>query len=241
MPLMSVRETDRPAAAVPLPRSPKRPLLSRLSPAHGLMAGSGLLAFFLVLGVTSRPETRLTVAVARADIPAGAALSPAVVRSAEVPADGTVAQATVPFDRLARRGQVAARPIAAGELLRPSDIGRGGSPSGTRFRAMSIPVKRERAVGGTLRVGDRVDVVDVIDGTARWVVVGAQVIDVPRTTSSRGIVREAGGEYHVVVEVDRKEALALAEALSRDTVQVVRSTGAPIPDAQSSATAVDAS
>lgn len=240
MPLIGTRESERSVPAAPLPPRWKRSLLSRLSPAHGLMIGSAALAFLLVLGVTSRPEAQLAVTVARADIPAGAPLSPAVLRSVEVPADGTLEQATVSFDRLARGGQVAARPIVAGELIHPRDVAQTGSDPGRRLRAMSIPVKRERAVGGTLRVGDRVDVVDVVDGTARWVVVGAQVLDVPQSASSRGIVRAVGGEYHVVVEVDAKEALALAEALSHDTVQVVRSTGAPPPDDQSSAAATDA-
>jgi Flp pilus assembly protein CpaB len=147
----------------------------------------------------------------------------------------------VSFDRVVKGGQVAARPIVAGALLHARDVTQGGGDPERRLRAMSIPVKRDRAVGGTLRVGDRVDIVDVVGGTARWVVVGAQVIELPRSASSRGIVRDVSGEYHVVVEVDANEALVLAEALSRDTVQVVRSTGAPPPDGQSSAAAPDAS
>lgn len=229
MPLNSTLATERPAPTGTWRSRPHRPLWSRFSTAHGLMVLSGLLTFVLVVSAMGGSEARLTVAAARGDIPSGAPLTRDLLRQVELPADSDLAGATVPLERLARGDQVAARPIAAGELLRPSDLGAASVSGATRLRAMSIPVKRERAVGGALRVGDRVDVADVVEGTARWVVTGAQVIEVPKSASSGGIVREVGGTYHVVVEVNEEQALALAEALTHDTVSVVRSTGAPPP------------
>ncbi len=228
MPLNSTLATERPAPTGTWRSRPHRPLWSRFSTAHGLMVLSGLLTFVLVVSAMGGPEARLTVAAAKGDIPSGAPLTRDLLRQVDLPADSDLAGATVPLERLAGGAQVAARPIAAGELLRPSDLG--GAVSGAnRLRAMSIPVKRERAVGGALRVGDQVDVVDVVEGTARWVVTGAQVIEVSKSASSGGIVREVGGTYHVVVEVNEEQALALAEALTHDTVSVVRSTGAQAP------------
>jgi Flp pilus assembly protein CpaB len=147
---------------------------------------------------------------------------------ASLPADDTLARVTVRWDQIGVGDRVAAHPIAAGEFLRPSDLA-GPGVGAIRLRAMSVPVKRERAVGGMLRVGDRVDVVDVVDGTARWIVTGTQVIEVPAPPSSSGLARDVSAVYHVVVEVDADQALALAEALTHDMVSVVRSTGAPPP------------
>lgn len=229
MPPNSTLATERPSPIGTWRNRPHRPPWSRFSTAHGLMVLSGLLTFVLVVSAMGGPEARLTVLAARGDIPAGAPLSRDILRQVELPADSDLARATVQLERLAGGEHVAARPIAAGELLRPSDLGAGPVSGADRLRAMSIPVKRERAVGGALRVGDLVDVVDVVEGTARWVVAGAQVIEVPKSASSRGIVREVGGTYHVVVEVSDEEALALAEALTHDSVSVVRSTGAKAP------------
>lgn len=229
MPPISILATERPSPTGTWRSRPRRPLWSRFSTAHGLMVLSGLLTFVLVASAMGGPEARLTVAAARGDIPSGAPLTRDLLRQVDLPADSDLSRATVSLERLAGGDHVAARPIAAGELLRPSDLGVGAVSGANRLRAMSIPVKRERAVGGALRVGDLVDVVDVVEGTARWVVTGAQVIEVPKSASSGGIVREVGGTYHVVVEVSDEEALALAEALTHDTVSVVRSTGAQAP------------
>lgn len=212
------------------PVRPRRSLLSRFSTAHGLMALSALLTFVLVVTATKGSDAHLRVAAASTDLPAGARVTREALREVEVPADGALGRATVRWDQIGVGDLVTAHPIAAGELLRPSDLVAAGVGV-TQLRAMSVPVKRERAVGGTLRVGDRVDVVDVVDGTAQWIVTGAQVIAVPAPPSSRGLARDVGALYHVVVEVDADQALALAEALTHDTVSVVRSTGAPPPPA----------
>jgi Flp pilus assembly protein CpaB len=199
------------------------------------MVLAGLLTFVLVVSATKGSDARLAVAVARDDIPAGAAVGVGLLRKVDLPADGELARSTVPWSGIGAGDRVAARPIAAGEFLRPSDLAPPTANGGSQLRAMSIPVKPERAVGGTLRVGDRVDVVDVVDGVARWVVTGAQVIEVPSAPSSRGgIVRDVAATYHVVIEVNAIQALALAQALTHDTVSVVRSTGAPPPTAWNS-------
>ncbi len=91
---------------------------------------------------------------------------------------------------------------------------------------MSIPVPREKAVGGGLRVGDRVDVIDVVDGEAAFVMADAQVVSVSSAATSGGITSGAAGDFFVVVEVDARQALAVAEALADGKVDVVRSTGA---------------
>ena len=190
------------------------------------MALAALLTFVLVVSATKGSTARLRVAAARTDLPAGARLTPESLRLIDIPADAALARATVPWDQVRGGDRVTAHPIAAGELLRPTDMVAGAGNGANGLRAMSIPAKRERAAGGILRVGDRVDVLDVVDGAARWVVAGVQVIEVPGSSPSAGITRDAGALYDVVVEVDATQALALAEALTHDTVSVIRSTGA---------------
>ncbi|MEW6474327.1 MAG: SAF domain-containing protein [Actinomycetota bacterium] len=221
--------TERPNPTRSWTARSRRSLLARFSTAHGLMVLAGLLTFVLVVSATKGSDARLAVAVATNDIPAGAAVGAGLLRRVELPAGAELARSTVPWNGIGAGDRVTARPIAAGEFLRPSDLVPAAGSGRAQLRAMSIPVKAERAVGGTLRVGDRVDVVDVVDGSPRWVVTGAQVIEVPSAPSARGIVRDAGAAYHVVVEVDAVQALALAQALSHDNVSVIRSTGAPPP------------
>jgi len=129
--------TERPVPTALGRSRPPRPLWSRFSTAHGLMVLSGLLTFVLVVTAMGGPEARLTVAAARGDIPSGAPLTLDLLRGVQLPADRDLATATVAVERLARGDQVAARPIAAGELLRPSDLAPAGLGTGKRLRATS--------------------------------------------------------------------------------------------------------
>lgn len=64
---------------------PRRSLLTRFSLAHGLMVLSGLLTFVLLVSVTGDRGEYLTIAVARADIAAGTAITPALVGRTDLP------------------------------------------------------------------------------------------------------------------------------------------------------------
>jgi Flp pilus assembly protein CpaB len=92
------------------------------------------------------------------------------------------------------------------------------------LRSMSIPVAREHAAGGQLRPGDRVDVIDIVDGEAIYAVTGAEVVTVG--TERTGTLDATTRSFHVVVAVDGDEALRLTAALADEQLEVVRSTGA---------------
>lgn len=210
------------------PRRRRGPL-ARFSLAHGLMALSGLLAFVLIATVLSEKGDTVVVAVAARDVPAGTVITPEMVDTTELSTDSPLASSLLRAEQVRSGSWVTARPLREGEALRPSDLVEAGDH--TTQRLMSVPVSRDHAVGGALSVGDRVDVIDVSEGEARWVVRDAQVVRVASSSSSGGIARDATREYYVVLEVDAPEALALAEALSDGKVEVIRSTGAePIPD-----------
>lgn len=221
-----VRDSTRGEAVAP---RPARGPLARFSLAHGLMALAGLLAFVLIATVLGEKGDTVMVAVAGRDIPAGAVMTRDMIETTELAADSALASTLLHADQLGSRALVTARPLAEGEALRPSDLVAAGDHDGRRL--MSIPITRDHAVGGELSVGDRVDVIDVSDGTAAWVVHDTQVVRVASSGGSGGITRDASREFYVVIEVDADEALALAEALADGKVEIVRSTGAePIDD-----------
>jgi hypothetical protein len=88
---------------------------------------------------------------------------------------------------------------------------------------MSIPIDVSRAAGGTIAVGDRVDVIAVDDGVAAFVVVDIEVVSI--AADSAGALRSS--DHHLVVAIDANQALALAEAMAAGDINVIRSTGAP--------------
>ena len=196
--------------------------------AHGLMVLSGLLAFLLIASVLGDRSERLVVATAHDDIAAGTAVTPDLVEPTRLPARTPLADRLATLDEVRQGRWTAGQPIAAGDPIRRSDLLASGE--GSALRSMSIPVARENAVGGALRVGDRVDVIDVVDGQSAFVVTAAQVTRLPSTSVSGGLTRGVERDYFVVVQVSASEALALAQSLADGKVDVVRSTGAtPAP------------
>lgn len=209
----------------PPPPPTRRSLLSRFTLAHGLMVLSGLLAFVLVAaGLGDRGEV-VKVAVARADIPGGTLVTAELVTSSELPADSPLAKTVATLDGLRGTRWTTTQPVPAGNPIRRSELVEGEQPN--TLRSMSIPVTREHAVGGALAVGDRVDVIDVVEGRAAFVVTGAQVTKVATPGSAGGIAGDASRQFFVVVQVGAQQALAITEALADGKVDLVRSTGAP--------------
>ena len=92
---------------------------------------------------------------------------------------------------------------------------------------MSVPVDPEHAVGGALRVGDRVDVIEVQEDRATYVAIGLEVIGI--NESGSGGALDGLGSYSVTVAVDDATALRLAAAIRADRFELVRSTGAEPP------------
>ena len=124
-------------------------------------------------------------------------------------------------DDLARvEGWVAANTVAAGDLVTRRDLRPASAPDA--LRAVSLPIDRERAAGGYLASGDRVDVIAVIDGRARYVGADLEVLAV----AADGEGALAGpARFFVTVAVDEGTGLALAQALEAGAVSVLRSTG----------------
>lgn len=215
MPSTKVREAGS--------QQPARRRLGRpLSAAHILIAVVVILAFLLNLLVLQDRGATTLVAVADEPLPAGSAVDIQVFRLVPVDSSFEGLSELITEEELTQLdGWVLARAIPAGGLLDTTALVEPGSNSG--LRSMSLPVPIEHAAGGNLVSGDRVDVIWVVDGEARFVASDLEVISVSERSSSAIATISA---YHIVVSVEADEALDLARALESGTVEIVRSTGA---------------
>jgi len=209
-----------PTAETPIRR--RRRFAGRLSTGHVIMLVAALLAAVLNYSALRARDDTVRVAVAVRDLPAGAPVSLDAVRFTDARVDDDVLATLVGADRAAEiDGSVATGAIAAGEPLRASDLRPASAPE--EQRAMSVPVDPERAVAGALRKGDRVDVIEVRDGTASYLVTDAEVLAVPAGDQRGGLGTLS--RFSVTLAVDDVTALRLAAALSSGSLDVVRSTG----------------
>ena len=118
-------------------------------------------------------------------------------------------------------GWVVNRSVAEGSVIEETALGEPASTPG--MRTMSLPVPIEHAAGGQVSTGDRVDVIAVHDGLAEYIASDLEVVAV--SDDAGGALGSIGG-YHIVVNVEADQALALAAALDADSIELVRSTGA---------------
>lgn len=204
------------------PTPARRRIGRRLSATHVLIAIVVILAFVLNLLVLRDRSSTTLVAVAARPLTTGSVLNADSVRLVPVDSDFEAISRMVTEDDVARYlGWVVGRHLAEGEVVGVSALVQPGDGPG--LRSMSIPVPIERAAGGSLVSGDRVDVISVVDGEAGFVASDLEVTGVAEMASG-GI--GMAGTYHVVVAVTAEEALALAAALDSGSLEVVRSTGA---------------
>jgi len=212
--------TREAGTSAPTVRSARyRPSLS-----HIAIAFVAVLAFVLnYLALQSREATTL-VAIADSSIAAGSPLTPDLVRLVPLSADfegldNLVGEA----DLEDLEGWILGRSVREGELIDRSLVVRPGAGKG--MRTMSIPVAVEHAAGGTLVVGDRVDVISMPGEEPSFVATDLEVVSIADTAQT-GL--SGTGPYHVVVGVSPEEALALARAIADGSLEMLRSTGANV-------------
>lgn len=213
----------------------RRPVWTRLSRAHVVALLAALLAGGLNLAALRGADEGQAILAAAVDLSHGGALEERFVREVVLSGDPATLGGLVAADRLAeRRGWLLTRPVRAGEPLRWSDLRDPDRLDGAR--AISVPLASEHAVGGSLRPGDRVDVIAVREGSALWVVANVEVLDVGDGEAADGL--GAVPVYAVTLAVDESQALRLAWAMHDGAVELVRATGAP-PLAQAGAVVRD--
>ena len=152
-----------------------RSIRRRPSLSHILVALAAFLAFGLnFLALQERDSTRL-VAVSARPISTGSVLTEPDVRWVPISEDfeGS-ADLLFQGDIDDTESWIAGRSLAAGAVIDRSSLLPPGSSEG--LRTMSVPVGAEHAAGATLTVGDRVDVISIVDGQARYVAVDLEVV-----------------------------------------------------------------
>ena len=212
-----IQSADTPAE--PLPRR-RRSLRSRVSSGHVLTVVAALLAAIANVAVLRGGAAEVVVMVAAREIPAGATVAADDLRQMSLEG-GALDQLLTREDLAALDGMVAAVTIPAGAPLRRSDLTEPAA-SGVHGRRISIPVDRQRAVGGDIDPEDRIDVIRVVDGRASYLVSGARVLAVSDETNVG--IGSLGG-FHVTIAVDADTALCLASAIDAGGLTVVLSTG----------------
>lgn len=218
---------SEPAGGLEAVRLPRRRWWTRISGAQIVMVIAGILAFLVNLTVLRARDDFVLVAVASDDVNSGVVFDvDRHVDLVELPADSVLASSAIGRDQLAAYdGMVLTASLRQGDLINASQL---RDPAASAdLRAMSLAVDTSRAAGGRIGVGDRVDVIAVADGVARYVLTGAEVIDRSEQGSSGSITGSRA--FFVVVAVTADQALELAAAIEAADIQIVRSTGASPP------------
>jgi Flp pilus assembly protein CpaB len=154
-------------------------------------------------------------------------------RGAEVRADDlAISQVQLPLDVASRYleadevldGAVLERAVSAGELLPTAWVSRSAPAAG---REMTIPVPSEHAVGGSLSVGDTVDVYATFapEGAEARTTLVARGIEVIGVVDTGGLVLDEQTRVGITVAVSPDEATRLAFAIRTAGLDVVRVVG----------------
>ena len=204
-------------------RAPRRPLRGRVSAGHLVMVVAGLLGVVVSVALLREEPVGVRVAVADHDIDVGDVIGPADFTSARVQApDGLLDTLVRTTDVRGVRGHVAVAPVPSGELVVRSRLRPRAAPGG--LRAMSVPIEPERAAGGRLAVGDRVDVVFAGQREASIIVADARVLAVDEP--GRGGIGEVARPFTVTLAVNARQSQLLAAAIADGEVSLTRTTGA---------------
>jgi Flp pilus assembly protein CpaB len=194
----------------------RRPSLS-----HILITATVLLAFGLNYLALQNRDAEVLVAVAAEPIAEGSVLTSEALTLVPIAADFEALDSLLVEGDIGEMvGMIFARSVPEGALIDIAALVDAGAEDG--HRAMSIPIAIEHAAGARIVVGDRVDVITVVDGVAEFVATDLAVI-AHAEPQAGGL---STGPYHVTVAVEEQEALALAEAIATGSLEVVRSTGA---------------
>lgn len=200
---------------------PRRRVMRRWSIGHVAVAVAAILAFVANLAFLRSRDDATAVVVTARPIEAGEVIEGDDLSTTMLRADAGLL-ATLLTSPEGMEGRVARRTLGEGELVGAADFLEGATPDG--LASMSIPIDPSHAAGGVIRVGDRVDVVDVdAEGSAGYVVRDVPVLAV---SSSGSGALAATGRDHLVLGLDGDQVLAVAEAIADGEVEVVVTTGA---------------
>ncbi len=210
--------------------APHRSAFSRVRGSLALAVVFAVLAGLFYL-VAANGHSGVQVAVASRDLRVGETIDAGAVSYVDVSGSkALLATLLRPQDMASVQGFVLTHAVVKDAAVGRGDVVPAGA--GSQARSMSIPVDAEHAAGGTIQVGDTVDVIDGGDnGSApSFAATGVQVVGVSRP--STGALGGGSTKSFIAVALpdgpqpDGQAALRLAAAIDHAKVEVVRSTGA---------------
>jgi pilus assembly protein CpaB len=224
-----LRNPDEVKAARP---SVRRQFLRPLPLIGVLLVVAALAGYWSVYSATTN---RTPVLVAAHDLQAGAVLRPSDLRTAELAGDAATMASLVPERELETAlGRELATPIPEGTPLARASVEAAGSGPA----AFTLVVPALRALGGSLRPGDRVTVLATFDSgaggaQARAIARGLRVLTVGQ--APEGLDRVSATIPITVALSDPSLAAGLALANTEGKIDLLREGGngrtAPIPPA----------
>jgi Flp pilus assembly protein CpaB len=190
-----------------------------------LIAAAAVITFSAYTSATRTP--RQSYVVAARSLSPGTRIGPDDLRvvALDVPDAGARSQLFGGTAQLVGASVLA--PIPAGSLVEASAVvGRGGAP-GTR--EISISVDRSRAVGGTLKPGEFVDVLSTFgQGAGSSTVVMVPHVEVLTVSAAGGgAIGETATEIIVLAAPDGPSAEAIADAAIATQITLVRAAEQP--------------
>jgi Flp pilus assembly protein CpaB len=222
-------------------RSPEQVAPARPSARHRLLRPLPLLGALLVVvalvgywSVYSATTGRTPVLVAAHDLQAGAVLRPSDLRAVELAGDAGTMASLVPERELQTvLGRGLAAPVPQGAPLARASV----ASEDSKTAAFTLVVPALRALGGSLRPGDRVTVLATFDSgagaQARAIARGLRVLTVGR--APEGLDRASASIPVTVALSNPSLAAGLALANTEGKIDILREGGsgstAPIPPA----------
>ncbi|MGH9177679.1 MAG: SAF domain-containing protein [Acidimicrobiales bacterium] len=210
-----------------------RPLRRRRTLPGGRAVVGGFLVALAAVGIfagytNATADDREPFLVARRDLPLGHRITRADLGTLPMDLPGLL-RARSYRDATQLLGSVVIGPVAKGELIQSSDVLSGEDGSGLG-RHISFPIESARAVDGSLRRGEFVDLLATYgtgaDGYTVVVVRGARLAD---RHESEGTLADSGDEVITLALGSDRDAVAVAHAVNAGVVTLVR-TGAPPQD-----------
>ena len=221
--------TDLPPAAAANKKRRKGRPAQRWTPGHVLPFVLAIFAVIFVLAALADRSAQTSVVVASRQIPAGATINAGDTRTIKMRTADADALSGLLGPAQVTGGLVAATAIGPGEpIIRTETLS--GPASAAGLGSMSLPIPADHADGGSLAVGDQVDIIAGTPTGASYIAQNLTVLAVS-TPATTGVLAGTNTNYSITVAVDQPTALRLAAALaaastsSGNTLEVIRSTG----------------
>ncbi len=211
---------DRPTRSI----RPRRPWPGTRAAAGGLLVALAGLGLFIAFNQANTPPTTLYL-VAREPIAPGTVLTTDLVggQRMELP-DSLASGAFTMTDDALVLGSVALESVAPGELIQRSDVRATDSTAAVAPYEMSFRIEADRAVNGTLRPGEHIDILATVGSgaTAPTDLIDTDVLVIG--VSNSGDSSLAGNRQVITIALDTtQQVVALTSATDKGTLTLVRS------------------